>query len=79
MKQNMTIIGFLLVLLAVGLGLALVLPVRAGIGCVITLQLVILAVLGAMTISGDKTGDKSAERPAGRRHHRKSPKPKTEE
>ena len=79
MKEKLTIIGFLLLLLAVGLGLALALPVKAGIGCVITLQLVILSVQGAMIITNDKADAKPAERPAGRRHHRKSPKPKTEE
>ena len=79
MKEKLTIIGFLVLLLAVGIGLAVLLPVKAGIGCVITLQLVILAVLGAMTITGDKAADKPAERPAGRKRHRKNPEPKAEE
>ena len=59
MKEKAIIISYLLLLFAVGFGLAFILPVKAGIGVVITFQLVILAALGAMTISGDKTGDKS--------------------
>ena len=72
MKEIFIIIGSLLLLLTMGIGVAYLLPVKATLGILVTLHLVVLSVLGSMIIANN------ADKTDGRKRNGKNAKTKNE-